>query len=247
MKRIESYISAFDFPECGEEHELGKSRVEAHVSYCDDLIRWAGGSTFATILADPPWRFQNSTGKVAPEHKRLRRYSTLSLQEILALPVSDIAHETAHLYLWVPNALLPDGLAAMQAWGFSYKTNIVWHKIRKDGGSDGRGVGFYFRNVTELILFGVRGKNARTLGPGRRQVNYLATQKREHSRKPDELYPIIEACSPGPYAELFACRSRMGWNSWGLEFEDYARTWKTYANHSQAEKATPVAKARNSL
>jgi N6-adenosine-specific RNA methylase IME4 len=146
----------------------------------------------------------------------------------------------------VPNALLPDGLAAMQAWGFTYKTNIVWHKIRKDGGSDGRGVGFYFRNVTELILFGVRGKKARTLDPGRRQVNYLSTQKREHSRKPDELYPIIEACSPGPYAELFARGSRMGWNSWGLEFEDYVPTWKTCANHSQAEKATPIAKVWNS-
>jgi N6-adenosine-specific RNA methylase IME4 len=139
----------------------------------------------------------------------------MSLKEILALPVSDIAQETAHLYLLVPNALLPDGLAVMQAWGFTYKTNIVWHKIRKDGGSDGRGVGFYFRNVTELVLFGVRGKNARTLAPGRRQVNHLATQKREHSRKPDELYPITEGCSPGPCAELFACRLRPGWQSWG--------------------------------
>ena len=181
----------------GEEHELGNTTVEAHVPYCDDLLHWARAN-FATILADPPWRFQNSTGKVAPEHKRLRRYATMSLNEIMALPVNDIADETAHLYLWVPNAVLPDGLAVMQAWGFTYKTNLVWHKIRKDGGSDGRGVGFYFRNVTELILFGVRGKNARTLGPGRRQVNYLATQKREHSRKPDELYPIIEPALPGP-------------------------------------------------
>jgi N6-adenosine-specific RNA methylase IME4 len=207
MKRIESDVIAFpatsELAECGGEHELGKFRVEAPVPSCDDLVRWASGNTFATILADPPWRFQNSTGKVAPEHKRLRRYSTLSLQDIMALPVSDIAQETAHLYLWVPNALLPDGLAAMRAWGFTYKTNIVWHKIRKDRGSDGRGAGFYFRNVTELILFGVRGKNARTLDPGRRQVNYLATQKREHSRKPDELYPIIEACSaPWRHEEL---------------------------------------------
>jgi N6-adenosine-specific RNA methylase IME4 len=245
MKRIESDIIAFDIAAFGKEHELGKSRVETHARYCDDLIRWAGGSKFATILADPPWRFQNSTGKVAPEHKRLRRYDTLSL--ILALPVSDIAQETAHLYLWVPNALLPDGLAVMQAWGCTYKTNIVWHKIRKDGGSDGRGVGFYFRNVTEFVLFGVRGKNARTLDPGRRQVNYLATQKREHSRKPDELYPIIEACSPGPYAELFARGPRTEWNSWGDESEDYAPTWKTYANHSQADKVIPAAKMRNSL
>ena len=175
------------------------------------------GKQFGTILADPPWRFQNSTGKVAPEHKRLARYETMSLQEICELPVQNISAPTAHLYLWCPNALLLEGLTVMKEWGFTYKTNIVWHKIRKDGGPDGRGVGFYFRNVTELLLFGVRGKNARTLAPGRRQVNYLATRKREHSRKPDEQYGLIEACSPGPYCELFARGKREGWTSWGTQ------------------------------
>jgi N6-adenosine-specific RNA methylase IME4 len=176
---------------------------------------------FATVLADPPWRFMNSTGKVAPEHRRLRRYSTMTLDEILALPVVELAAATAHLYLWCPNALLREGLDVMAAWGFAYKSNIVWHKVRKDGGSDGRGVGFFFRNVSELVLFGVRGKNARTLAPGRRQVNYFATRKREHSRKPDELYPIIEACSPGPYLELFARERRPNWTSWGDEVETF--------------------------
>jgi N6-adenosine-specific RNA methylase IME4 len=117
------------------------------------------GKKFATILADPPWRFQNRTGKMAPEHRRLSRYGTMELAEIAALPVHVAAAETAHLYLWVPNALLPEGIQIMKAWGFEYKSNIVWHKIRKDGGPDGRGVGFYFRNVTELVLFGVRGFN----------------------------------------------------------------------------------------
>jgi N6-adenosine-specific RNA methylase IME4 len=168
------------------------------------------GSDFCTILVDAPWRFANRSGKVAPEHQRLRRYATMSLEEIKTLPVSAIAAPTAHLYHWCPNALLPDGLAVMAAWDFTYKSNIVWHKIRQDGGSDGRGVGFYFRNVTELVLFGVRGKNARTLAPGRRQVNLLATRKREHSRKPDEIYPIIEACSSGPFVELFARSRRAG-------------------------------------
>src|SRR5690606_13265251 len=153
--------------------------------------------------------------KVAPEHKRLSRYPTMSLQEICDIPVAQVLAPTAHLYLWVPNALLPEGLRVMEEWGFSYKSNIVWHKIRKDGGPDGRGVGFYFRNVTELLLFGVRGRNARTLAPGRRQVNYLATRKREHSRKPDEQYQIIESCSPGPYLELFARGTRPGWTFWG--------------------------------
>ena len=191
------------------------------------------GRHFATILADPPWRFQNRTGKVAPEHRRLSRYGTMDLSEIMALPVNEVTATTSHLYLWVPNALLPEGLAVMKAWGFEYKSNIVWHKVRKDGGSDGRGVGFYFRNVTELVLFGVKGKNARTEAAGRRQVNYLATQKREHSRKPDEFYDIVEACSKGPRLELFARGTRKGWAAWGNQAEDYDITWNTYAHHSQ--------------
>jgi N6-adenosine-specific RNA methylase IME4 len=200
-----------------------------------DLLRLAGERRFATILADPPWRFVNKTGKIAPEHRRLSRYGTMRLEEIMALPVAEIAADKAHLYLWCPNALLPDALAVMKAWGFAYKSNVVWHKVRKDGGSDGRGVGFYFRNVTELILFGVRGKNARTLAPGRRQVNLLATRKREHSRKPDEQYAIVEACSPGPYLELFARGTRKGWTAWGNQAgDDYQPTWKTYAHHSAA-------------
>jgi N6-adenosine-specific RNA methylase IME4 len=198
-----------------------------------ELKKFASGRQFATILADPPWRFQNSTGKVAPEHRRLNRYGTLLLDDIKALPVAGIAAPTSHLYLWVPNALLAEGLAVMAAWGFTYKSNIVWHKIRKDGGPDGRGVGFYFRNVTELVLFGVRGKNARTLAPGRSQVNFIATRKREHSRKPDELYPIIEECSPGPYLELFARGARSGWKAFGNQADaDYRPDWPTYKNNS---------------
>lgn len=199
-----------------------------------DLLAFVGNRRFGTLLADPPWQFQNRTGKVAPEHRRLSRYGTLTVNDIRELPVAQITALASHLYLWVPNAMLPDGLAVLSAWGFTYKSNIVWHKIRRDGGPDGRGVGFYFRNVTELILFGVKGKNARTLAPGRRQVNFLATRKREHSRKPDEQYAIIEACSPGPYLELFARGTRAGWTTWGNEAgESYKPTWKTYAYHSR--------------
>ncbi len=202
-----------------------------------DLLAFVAQQQFSTVLADPPWRFTNRTGKMAPEHRRLSRYGTLSVDEIAALPVGRLVGDAAHLYLWVPNALLPDGLRVMEAWGFTYKTNIVWRKIRKDGGSDGRGVGFYFRNVTELILFGIRGKNARTLKAGRRQVNYIGTRKREHSRKPDEQYDIIEACSPGPYLELFGRGVRPGWNMWGNEAtESYQPTWKTYAYNSSQNR-----------
>lgn len=203
-----------------------------------DFLARVAGRRFATVLADPPWQFQNRTGKVAPEHRRLNRYGTMTLDEIKALPVADVVADTAHLYLWVPNALLPEGLEVMQAWGFTYKTNLVWHKVRKDGEPDGRGVGFYFRNVTELVLMGVRGRNARTLAPGRRQVNILKTQKREHSRKPDEFYDIVQACSPGPFLEMFARGGRPGWTTWGNQADEYYPDWATYANHSQAKPLT---------
>ncbi len=198
-----------------------------------DLSRDLAGRRFGTVLADPPWRFVNRTGKVAPEHRRLSRYGTLSTDEICAMPVADLLEDRAHCYLWVPNALLPDGLRVLAAWGFEYKSNLVWHKVRKDGGSDGRGVGFYFRNVTELVLFGVRGRNARTRAAGRRQVNYLASRKREHSRKPDEQYALIEACSHGPYLELFGRGLRKDWTVWGNQAdESYRPDWDTYAYNS---------------
>jgi len=182
---------------------------------------------FGTILIDPPWRFTNRTGKMAPEHRRLHRYATMSTDEIASLPISEYALAQSHLYLWCPNALVQDGLRLLAAWGFTYKTNIVWLKVRKDGGPDGRGVGFYFRNVTELVLFGVRGR-LRTLAPGRRQVNVIMSRKEEHSKKPDELYDIIEECSPGPFLELFARHRRKGWKQLGDQLDSYKDTRPLY-------------------
>lgn len=199
----------------------------------ENFRNYTAGKKYKTIYADPPWQFQNRTGKVAPEHKRLTRYNTMTLDEIKQLPVSDIVDEKGHLYLWVPNALLPEGLDVMKAWGFEYKTNIIWEKIRKDGQPDGRGVGFYFRNVTEMLLFGIKGDRNRTLSPARSQVNLVRSMKREHSRKPDEVFPIIEACSPGPYLEMFARGKREGWVLWGDQANDeYTPDWPTYSNHS---------------
>lgn len=213
------------------------------LSATDDFLKFTKGKKYSTILADPPWQFQNRTGKMAPEHKRLTRYQTLTLQEIKDIPVATAIKETAHLYLWVPNALLAEGLQVMESWGFTYKTNLIWYKIRKDGGPDRRGVGFYFRNVTEIILFGVRGKKARTLQPGRSQENIISSQKREHSRKPDEQYTLIESCSPGPYLEMFARGNRANWSNWGNEVDEYSPSWKTYANHSQTN-AIPIEKGK---
>ena len=191
---------------------------------------------YGTIMADPPWQFENRTGKVAPEHRRLRRYPTMTLDEICSLPVGSHAagNRSHHLYLWVPNALLREGLDVLKAWGFTYKTTLTWFKIRKDGGPDGRGVGFYFRNVTETVLFGVKG-SMRTLAPGRRQVNMVATRKREHSRKPDEIYGIVESCSPGPYLELFARAPREGWHQFGDEVETYLLNRKVHQGYAGAE------------
>lgn len=199
----------------------------------NSFITSCGSNKYRTILADPPWQFQNRTGKVAPEHKRLNRYPTMSLEEIKKIPVEVAAEEKCHLYLWVPNALLPEGLDVMKAWGFEYKTNIVWEKIRIDGEPDGRGVGFYFRNVTELLLFGIKGGKNRTEKPARTQVNLIRARKREHSRKPDEIFPLIEACSSGPYLEMFARGVREGWTLWGNQANgDYEPDWQTYSNHS---------------
>lgn len=213
------------------------------MSASDDLLNEVGKKRFSTVLADPPWQFQNRTGKMAPEHKRLSRYPTMTLQEIKDLPVEAIVKDTAHLYLWVPNALLADGLQVMKHWGFTYKTNLIWYKVRKDGGPDRRGVGFYFRNVTEIILFGVRGNNARTLQPGRSQENIISSRKREHSRKPDEQYEIIESCSWGPRIELFARGPIKGWFSWGNQADEYTPDWDTYSNHSQSN-VVPIKKTK---
>ena len=183
-------------------------------STIQNFLDYTNNKTYNTIYADPPWQFQNRTGKVAPEHKRLTRYETMTLDNIKALPVASIAAPKAHLYLWVPNALLPDGLEVMNAWGFDYKANFIWEKVRKDGQPDGRGVGFYFRNVTEIILFGILKNSApnRTLEPARSQVNILRTIIREHSSKTVDIIPIIEACSQGPRIELFARGIRDGWD-----------------------------------
>lgn len=125
--------------------EFEKTSIDETIN---NFIKYTQGKKYKTIYADPPWQFQNRTGKVAPEHKRLNRYPTMKLEDIMKLPVGDVADEKSHLYLWVPNALLPEGLQVMEAWGFEYKTNLIWEKTRKDGEPDGRGVGFYFSQLS---------------------------------------------------------------------------------------------------
>ena len=214
--------------------EFEKTSIDETIN---NFIKYTQGKKYKNIYADPPSQFQNRTGKVAPEHKRLNRYPTMKLEDIMKLPVGDVADEKSHLYLWVPNALLPEGLQVMEAWGFEYKTNLIWEKTRKDGEPDGRGVGFYFRNVTEILLFGIKGEKNRTLDPGRSQVNLIRAMKKEHSRKPEEFIDLIEKCSNAPYLEVFARGNRDSWDMWGNQAtEDYEPDWNTYSNHTMAVK-----------
>ena len=219
-------------------HKIGERAKMMAMTTNDDFRAFINGKQYHTIYADPPWQFANKTGKVAPENKKNGRYETMTLDEIKALPVSECTAEQAHLYLWIPTAMIQDGLDVMKAWGFEYKTIFFWEKVRKDGNPDGRGVGFYFRNVIEPCLFGVKTRTKhetyRTLAPGRSQVNVIRTIKREHSRKPDEMIEIIENCSEGPYLELFGRGIREGWDVWGNQADsDYEPDWKTYANHTR--------------
>lgn len=183
--------------------------------FCNCSLEQIQGK-FTTILADPPWRFLNRTARMSPEYKKNFRYPTMDLKEIMGLPVSNLAVENSHLYLWVPNALVGEGLKVMEAWGYTYKTNLVWIKTTERGHTHRGGTGFYFRNASELLFFGVRG-NLRTSEAGRMQCNVIASKRRKHSRKPDCVYEIIELCSPGPYLEMFARFSRPGWVQWGNE------------------------------
>lgn len=180
------------------------------------------GQLFRTILIDPPWRFKNRTGKIAPEHKRLRRYTTLGMDDIATIPVNDFAAENCHLYMWCPNALIPEALTIINRWNFTYKTNIIWCKILTNGKPDRRGVGFYYRNVTEMLLFAIKGK-ARTSKAARSKENFIAWQKQEHSRKPPAARQLIEECSYSPYLELFARENVPGWTCWGDEAETYVK------------------------
>jgi len=196
------------------------------------VTRFFGKKRFSTILADPPRQFQKRTRKMVPEHQRLSHYSILSLQEIKYFPVEVTANETVHLYLWLPNALLASGIAVMECWDFTCKTHLLWYQVRRDDDPDRRGVGLYFRNVTEMTGFGVRGKNARILQAVRSQRSIIS------SRKPDEQCDLIESCRWSPRIQLFARDPGQGWHCWGNQVSEHKPGWNTDSNHSQAEKNT---------
>ena len=164
----------------------------------------AGGSRFATILADPPWDIHQKGSLGAQRH-----YSLMTLEQIMRLPVDRVTASSAHLWLWVTNASLFAGRSVMEAWGFTYRSVLTWIKPRF-------GLGNYLRNQTEHLLLGTRG-SAPVLFRGQGSWFYAPLQ--EHSHKPEEQYAIIERVSPGPYVELFARRRRAGWQAWGNEVD----------------------------
>lgn len=164
---------------------------------------------FGTIIADPPWEFENVRTRAAAEN----HYPTLPTRQIIRLPVEDWAADNSHLYLWVTAAHLKDGLQVMEAWGFDYKQYLTWVKVSENGKLQ-IGLGNYYRHATEICLFGTRGK-AKALVHDLPNVFWAPRSK--HSRKPDTIHEWAEKLSPEPRLEMFARRGRLGWASWGNE------------------------------
>lgn len=171
------------------------------------------------IYADPPWMEQGG-GRI--KRGADRHYPLMKTQDIMNLDVKSISCDNAHLYLWVTNNKLPDGLKVMEAWGFDYKTVITWNKDRF-------GLGQYFRGNTEHCLFGVRGMIPYKMEDGKRQqgVTGFEAKRAEHSAKPSEMIRMIEKVSDREgfnKMELFARNRKDGWDCWGLEIDK--RIWE---------------------
>ena len=167
---------------------------------------------YHTIYADPPW-LERGGGKI--KRGADRHYPLMKTSEIMALDIASICEDDAHLYLWVTNNFLPDGLKVMEAWGFRYVTTITWMKDRK-------GLGQYFRGITEHCLFGVKGHLPYKLDENGKRCQGLTgftAPRTEHSRKPEEMRDMIRRVSYGPYVELFARAPHEGWDVWGNEVE----------------------------
>ncbi len=183
---------------------------------------------YGCILADPPWSFRSWSDKGknrAPDalvrQKGLaeRHYKTMSLDDIKALPVGDVAAKDSVLIMWVVDCMIPEALAVGTAWGFKFKTTAFpWMKTKADGGP-AMGLGYWGRGSTEQSFLFTRGK-PRRLSAGVRKL--IIAPRREHSRKPDEQYDRIEALCSGPYLELFARSQRPGWDVWGNQTERFA-------------------------
>jgi N6-adenosine-specific RNA methylase IME4 len=183
-------------------HVVAPQTPGCYTEHLDDLLRT--GQRYGTIYADPPWPYSDQP----PSGGAAKHYATMPLDAICALPVRDLAADQAHLHLWVTNAFLFDAAQIFAAWGFTYKTNLVWVKPRV------MGPGHYWRNCHELLLFGVRG------GLTARQKNlrsWLEPSRQGHSEKPERVRDLVEQLSPGPYLELFGRHAVPNWTVFGNE------------------------------
>ncbi len=182
---------------------------------------------YKAIYADPPWYFRNFSAK-GTGRAPISHYDVLTLEELKALPVADYADKNCALFLWVTDPMLPEGIELMRAWGFKFKTIAFhWVKLNKNAASKKveddpffTGLGYWTRANPELCLLGTRGSPRRISKDVRR---LLVSERREHSRKPDEIYDRIERLVDGPYLELFARKRRKGWDASGKELKKKAR------------------------
>jgi len=164
---------------------------------------------YATIIADPPWG-----GALAHQNGgrgAIKKYNLMTLEQIKAMPVADLAEENAHCWLWVTNAMIEHGYEVLRAWGFTPRSIFCWIKPRMT-------LGVYLRNANEHVLFGTRGKAPILFNA---QPNWLFAPLQDHSHKPEEFHKIVERCSPGPYLELFARRrpNQEKWDVWGNQIK----------------------------
>lgn len=174
---------------------------------------------FGTIYADPPWRLsggKNGKGGWSRSVSPSAHYRLMRTRDIAALPVGGLALPDSHLWLWVPNCLLPDALEVMRAWGFRYSNNVAWVKTGAPG------LGQRIRTMHELCLLGLRGRTPyeRTMAGKRVQIHSAFVAPRGgHSEKPAQMRDMIKRVSPGPFLELFARQKVPGWDAWGDEVE----------------------------
>lgn len=166
----------------------------------------AAEQKYRTVLADPPWDVEQKGARGAQKH-----YGLMTLDDIKAMPVGDLATENAHLWLWVTNATLRAGYDVADAWGFTVRSPLTWVKFRL-------GLGMYLRNSTEHLLFATKGNAPVQF---RAQPTWINAPVQDHSHKPEEQYALIERISPGPYLELFARRPQPGWDRWGNQTDSH--------------------------
>jgi len=170
---------------------------------------------YKTIVADPPWQYKNKKTGRSMKSGSQTKYSTMSTEDICSLPLmKDIADKDCILFLWATIPMLPDAFKVMKAWGFTYKTAIIWRKIMSWG------LGFWFRGQCEICLMGIKGK----IKAFRYQKsNFIQSKVRRHSQKPEEFFELIDPIIPRPAIELFAREKREGWDAWGNEIKGALR------------------------